>query len=243
VRFAAWCLALAAAAACSDTTSGGSSDAGSVFDAGADAARGVDAGLPDSSLSDVRVVDGSDAGPIADGAASDASDATAEADVAPTPFTVQTAAFAQGAAIPALHACNTHASPALSWTAGPAGTQSYAVVMIDKTRGGTNDEVHWVIFDIPAATRALGQGVLRQANLADPAGAKQVSSFDALPGYFGPCPPQGDGAHVYEWRVYAMPQANLATVTPATNKQTAQAAVMAGALAGTVNVVSGTYAR
>lgn len=238
--------------ACSSTTAGNGSDAGSASDAAAsgsdaaavaDAAATIDAAKDGAGVSD----SGTDAASDASADANDVSDAAVDAadaapDVAPAPFVLQTNAFAQGASIPAVHACNTHASPALTWTAGPAGTMGYAVVMIDKTRVGTNDEVHWVLFDVPQGTLSLSQGVARSATPGTPAGSKQVNSFDGLPGYFGPCPPVGDAAHTYEFRVYAMSAANLANVTTATNKQTAAANVAAAALAVT-NVVSGTYAR
>ncbi len=202
----------------------------------------LDAAAPDTSTSsDAAGRDGAGDATTSDSGVVDASvvDAT---DAAPVPFALTTTAFAQGTAIPAVHACNAHMSPPLAWTPGPAGTQSYALVMIDKTRVGTGDEVHWVLFDVPATTLAVPQDLPRTATLAVPAGAKQVTSFDGLPGYFGPCPPVGDGAHVYEWRVYARSEAALGTLTTATGKQAAAAAVMAGALAVT-NAVSGTFAR
>lgn len=236
--------------ACSSAQKGGETDAGTLVDAslpGVDAADVPDTSKPlvdaakdtggGDATTDASVDGGIDA---ASDSAVDAADATVDA--APAPFTLSTSAFAQGATIPAAHACNTHASPALTWTAGPANTLSYAVVMIDKTRVGTNDEVHWVLFDVPSSTLSLAQGVARSANPGAPAGSKQVLSFDGLPGYFGPCPPMGDGAHTYEFRVYAMPVANLGNVTTSTGKQTAAANVASGALAMT-NIVSGTYAR
>lgn len=214
-------------------SSGARADGGSVS---------LDGAAPDAGASlDAAKLDGAPDAVAADGGQVDAA-AVDAADAGPAPFALTTSAFAEGAAIPAVHACNTHASPPLAWTSGPAGTQSYAVVMIDKTRVGTGDEVHWVLFDVPATTLALAAGVPRTENLAVPAGAKQVASFDALPGYFGPCPPVGDGAHVYEWRVYSRSEAALGTVSTATGKQAAAAAVAAGALAVT-NAVSGTFAR
>src|SRR5687768_8281581 len=75
-------------------------------------------------------------------------------------FTVSSTAFAEGAAIPAEHQCTVitggqNVSPPLSWSAGPAGTQSYAIVMKD-TDISFN---HWVIWDIPASVLSLPAGV------------------------------------------------------------------------------------
>ncbi|MFO0664785.1 MAG: YbhB/YbcL family Raf kinase inhibitor-like protein [Polyangiaceae bacterium] len=239
---------LAIGTACS--TKGVTNDAGTEGDAAVDANTEptTDANAPDASpdANDAsKDGGGGDASTDArsDANTQDASDASdAAPDVAPAAFTLQTSAFAEGTAIPAIHACNAHQSPALTWTAGPTGTMGYAVVMIDKTRIGTNDEVHWVLFDIPAATLSLAQAVARSANPGTPAGSKQVLSFDGLPGYFGPCPPIGDAAHVYEFRVYAMNTNALGNVTTATNKQTAAANVAQAAI-GVTNAVSGTYAR
>jgi Raf kinase inhibitor-like YbhB/YbcL family protein len=66
-------------------------------------------------------------------------------------------------------------SPALSWSAGPEGTQSYAVIAVDpdvptifddfNREGATlpadmprQDFYHWVLVDIPAGTTSLGEG-------------------------------------------------------------------------------------
>jgi hypothetical protein len=66
-------------------------------------------------------------------------------------------------------------SPAISWSEGPAGTQSYAVIMVDpdvptefenfNKEGATlpadmprQDFYHWVLVDIPAGTTSLAEG-------------------------------------------------------------------------------------
>jgi phosphatidylethanolamine-binding protein (PEBP) family uncharacterized protein len=48
-------------------------------------------------------------------------------------------------------------SPPLAWTAGPAGTKSYAITFLDETLVAQNSPngYHWVMWDIPAATLAL----------------------------------------------------------------------------------------
>lgn len=126
-----------------------------------------------------------------------------DATVAPGAFTLTSTAYAEGGLIPPLHTCNgANLSPALAWTSPPAGTQSYAVVMRDLSLGN-NPNYHWVIYDIPAVTTSLPQGVEKAAAPALPAGAKQTQwSFGASVGYSGPCPPVGQ-LHDYQLTVYA----------------------------------------
>src|SRR5205809_5066542 len=53
-------------------------------------------------------------------------------------------------------------SPAIQWANAPAATQSFVLHMhdIDVTRNKTSDDqVHWVIWNIPASTKGLPEGV------------------------------------------------------------------------------------
>lgn len=95
-------------------------------------------------------------------------------------------------------------SPEMSWTPGPTGTQSYAVVLKDLS----NNMFHWAIWDIPATTTKLPAMLPKMSPLTNPSGAKQVSFTG--PGYFG----SGACNHVYEHRVYAL---KVATISPAQN--------------------------
>ena len=72
----------------------------------------------------------------------------------------------EGTAIPAKYACaGANVSLDLSWTPGPAGTKSYAVVLTDTS----NTLIHWVIWDL--AGTSLPEGVEHKPNPATPAGA------------------------------------------------------------------------
>jgi phosphatidylethanolamine-binding protein (PEBP) family uncharacterized protein len=99
--------------------------------------------------------------------------------------------------------------PELHWTAGPAGTMSYAITFIDRTLAPANmNGFHWVIWNIPAATMSLPEGFTDQASL----GAQENRDF------LGPCPNFGGGSaatDTYEFTIYALSQASI-TVTPAT---------------------------
>src|SRR3990167_951666 len=61
-------------------------------------------------------------------------------------------------------------SPALNWTNVPAGTQSFVLNMrdMDVVRNKTtDDQAHWVVWNIPATATGLPEGVPKGAQLAD----------------------------------------------------------------------------
>ncbi|APR81773.1 Hypothetical protein A7982_07122 [Minicystis rosea] len=128
-------------------------------------------------------------------------------------FALTSAGFTEGSAIPVKFACaGPNVSPPLAWPAGPGGTQSYAVVLTDKS----NNLIHWVIWDIPGSVHALPENVQKTATPSAPAGAKQVKSYDnTTVGYLGPCPPN---QHTYEFAVYALDVATLPNVTTASTR-------------------------
>ena len=128
------------------------------------------------------------------------------------------------------------ASPPLTWTAGPAGTSSYAVILTNLSLGA----VHWVIWDIPAEVTSLPAALPPAAILTAPADAKQVHElelFGAGGAYRGPCP-RGT-TRLYEFEIDALDTATLAGVTPASSAEDVTAAVKAASLThGTIDGTS-----
>jgi Raf kinase inhibitor-like YbhB/YbcL family protein len=123
---------------------------------------------------------------------------------APTAFTLTSPVFAAGEAIPAQYTCTgKDISPALEWSAPPAGTQSLALIMDDPDApGGT--WVHWVVYNLPPDSTGLAEGA-SEANgtVFDlPAGALQGKTSFRRSDYGGPCPPSG--THHYNFRLYAL---------------------------------------
>ena len=58
-------------------------------------------------------------------------------------------------------------SPAISWTNPPAGTQSFVLSMrdMDVARNRTtDDQAHWVVWNIPATATGLPEGVPKGAS-------------------------------------------------------------------------------
>src|SRR5579875_2644231 len=64
-------------------------------------------------------------------------------------------------------------SPALSWSPGPAGTKAYALIVEDPDAPGPTPYVHWVIYNIPAASTSLSRAIRNQPDLNSPKGAMQ----------------------------------------------------------------------
>lgn len=92
-------------------------------------------------------------------------------------------------------------SPALKWSAPPAGTQSFALIAIDRDSPFGFRFVHWVLFDLPPETRELPEGIAKQGQLPD--GSRQGWNGYDKAGYVGPCPP-GHSPHRYVFDVYAL---------------------------------------
>lgn len=94
-------------------------------------------------------------------------------------------------------------SPAITWANIPAGTQSLVLHMhdMDVARNRTtDDQVHWLVWNIPAASSGLPEGVPRGAQLAD--GSFQVSATG--PVYRGPGAPATGPPHHYMFEVFAL---------------------------------------
>ena len=90
--------------------------------------------------------------------------------------------------------------PGLTWSAGPAGTRSYVVIMQD-TDGVRNDDaiLHWTAYNIPAETMSLAKGMT-----ALPAGASYGPNIrGAAQAYMGPRTPAGP-KHRYHFQVFAL---------------------------------------
>jgi Raf kinase inhibitor-like YbhB/YbcL family protein len=94
-------------------------------------------------------------------------------------------------------------SPALTWENVPEGTGSFVLLVRDVSAPlppGTDDVLHWLVWNIPAESDGLPEGVAQGAQLPD--GMRQLSATG--PNYRGPGAP-GDGPpHVYLFELYAL---------------------------------------
>ena len=92
-------------------------------------------------------------------------------------------------------------SPSISWTKGPPGTQSYAVLTEDAGVNRHDPVVHWVIYNIPSTVTILPQNLPTEAHLE--LGADQAKNVRGSAGYIGPKPPAGQ-THPYHFEVFAL---------------------------------------
>ncbi len=117
------------------------------------------------------------------------------------PFSLHSTAFKEGADIPRQYTCEgADISPALSWNEAPPKTQAFALIA-DDPDAPVGTWVHWVAWNIPAATRQLPENVSKTAEL--PGGGRQGNNDFRKIGYGGPCPPPGK-PHRYFFKLYAL---------------------------------------
>lgn len=131
------------------------------------------------------------------------------------PLDVSSSAFEPGAEIPVQYSCHgANLSPPLEWAGVPDGTQTLALT-VDDPDSEPPGFVHWVVYNIPASSAGMPEGVPAEAILPD--GTLQGTNDFALfvdegqtfpggapvnrVGYDGPCP--GD-THRYVFRLYAL---------------------------------------
>jgi Raf kinase inhibitor-like YbhB/YbcL family protein len=94
-------------------------------------------------------------------------------------------------------------SPAMKWTNPPAGTQTFFLHMhdLDVARNKTtDDQAHWVVWNIPAGATGLPEGVPKGSQLPD--GSYQISATG--PVYRGPGAPANGPLHHYVFELYAL---------------------------------------
>ncbi|HEY3515904.1 MAG TPA: YbhB/YbcL family Raf kinase inhibitor-like protein [Gammaproteobacteria bacterium] len=94
-------------------------------------------------------------------------------------------------------------SPAMTWTNVPAGTQSFVLNMrdLDVARNKTTeDQAHWVVWNIPGTARGMTEGQPKGAQLPD--GSYQFSATGQV--YRGPGAPATGPRHHYMFELYAL---------------------------------------
>jgi Raf kinase inhibitor-like YbhB/YbcL family protein len=111
-------------------------------------------------------------------------------------------AFQEGKTIPIKYTCDGNdRSPALSWSNTPEDAETLALICEDPD-APSGTFVHWIIYNISPAVTGLPEGLPTAELLPD--GAIQGQNDFKRIGYGGPCPPPGDNAHHYFFRLYAL---------------------------------------
>jgi len=123
------------------------------------------------------------------------------------PMTLNSPAFQQNGHIPSYYTFDGYdVSPPLAWEFVPNGAQSLVLIMDDPDAPG-GVWVHWVVYNIPPATKSLSENAGR-AGLPQGAlhGLNDFASQDPrdprAKGYGGPNPPSG--RHRYFHKLYAL---------------------------------------
>lgn len=100
---------------------------------------------------------------------------------------------------PAICPCpGKNVSPQIAWQNAPAGTKSFAILMYDIDGQFGAGVSHWVAYNIAPTKTELKEGD-GTAGIGFTGGAGTRGN----PNYLGPCPPQGDGPHLYMITVMA----------------------------------------
>lgn len=151
-------------------------------------------------------------------------------------MSITSRAFGWGEAIPVKHTCDdADLSPSLIWKDLPEGVQRLALIAEDPDAPRGN-WVHWVIYNIPAESKGLPEGVPGDPELDD--GSLQGRNDFGKLGYGGPCPPPGK-AHRYYFRLYALD--NISSHSPGISKGELEKAMKGHILARAEHM--GTYGR
>lgn len=115
-------------------------------------------------------------------------------------FEIKSPAFENNGTIPKQYTCDgINISPPLIWNNIPEGVKSLALIS-DDPDAPAGTWTHWIIFNMPPASKGLQEGVLPIQDMAHE--TKQgINDFKKI-GYGGPCPP--DRTHRYFFKLYAL---------------------------------------
>jgi Raf kinase inhibitor-like YbhB/YbcL family protein len=147
-------------------------------------------------------------------------------------MTLTSNAFTDGGQIPAKHTqAGGESSPSLVWSPAPENTASFVLLVHDPdaaTGSGTDDTLHWLVWNIPGTARGLPERMPPGPEL--PQGARQISATG--PFYRGPGAPADGPAHHYTFELYAL---DTTIDIPAVGQSPAQTrAAVVAAMAGHV---------
>ena len=108
-------------------------------------------------------------------------------------ITFTSSVFNEKKRIPKKHTCTKisanvpNISPPIMWEGVPAETVTLALIMDSQELPDNEEQVHWVMWNMPPDTTELTEGVPNTETLGN--GAMQGANGDGTIGYYGPCPP------------------------------------------------------
>ena len=116
------------------------------------------------------------------------------------PLLMQSTAFEDGGIVPQKYAGRGGVIPDFKFSNAPDGTVTYAIILHDidvAIGGGTDDVLHWVAWNIPAAANGIPEGKLPEGSVT----GKNMMGSNA---YMGPGAPPGPRYHHYIFELYAL---------------------------------------
>jgi Raf kinase inhibitor-like YbhB/YbcL family protein len=130
-------------------------------------------------------------------------------------LTLVTTAWPDGGMIPLRYTqAGPEISPAIQWSAAPAGTASFVLMLHDAdalaANTSTDDFLHWMLWNIPATATGLPQGMPDGFELPD--GMRQISVSGSR--YRGPGASATGPIHHYVLELYALDTMLDIKVTP-----------------------------
>jgi Raf kinase inhibitor-like YbhB/YbcL family protein len=119
-------------------------------------------------------------------------------------MTLVSTAWPDGGQIPVKHTqAGEESSPAFTWSPVPDGTASFALIVhdLDASIGnGSDDILHWMLWNIPKTVTSLPEAIPRGAQLPD--GTRQISATGT--NYRGPGAPASGPTHHYVFELFAL---------------------------------------
>jgi hypothetical protein len=119
-------------------------------------------------------------------------------------MTLTTPAFPDGGDIPVKYTqAGDQTSPALTWAHAPAATVSFVLHVHDMDvvhNHTTDDQLHWVVWNIPPTSTGMPEGVPKGADLKD--GSHQTSASGQF--FRGPGAGANGPKHHYMFEVFAL---------------------------------------
>jgi hypothetical protein len=116
------------------------------------------------------------------------------------PLLMQSTAFEDGSIVPQKYAGRDGVQPGFTFSNAPETTVTYAIIFHDldvSLQGSTNDVLHWICWNIPAAAKGIPEGKLPEGSVT----GKNIAGQNA---YFGPGAPPGPRYHHYVFELYAL---------------------------------------
>jgi Raf kinase inhibitor-like YbhB/YbcL family protein len=111
----------------------------------------------------------------------------------PSPMSISSEAFIQGALAQPYTCHGAKVNPPLTWSGAPPGTKSVALI-VDDSSAPITPYIYWLVFDINPDTTDIQEGSL-------PTGARQAQNSKGNADYQAPCP---TGRHSYRFTIYAL---------------------------------------